>query len=469
MSNIILTEEQQEAYNAIGKYKTLFLEGAAGCGKTIVVAEKLKNDSSGKLLLCATTNQACRILSDKLATGLDIPTLQSVLGMKPRHDGTTKNEDELLEFIFSSHPRFNTYLQGVHLIVDESSMICRHVQQYILDLIKYNNLETVTFVGDRYQLPCVKKNAFDYDLVDKIITLKFVQRANGDLLNYYNQIREDIISGDEITTHTSQAKYFDRNQDFVDYMNSLDASKCIISWTNDAADSYTKLLDKDRLYEGQECTALGNCSYPHLYRDDYIGVVTNSNIKIVKIFNDHSAMCRESARDSYDYRLPKLPSIDIYAIAFVKAINEGGETIYMSVWKEPRKMKDDIYLNKMTREYRKFLDSIKHLIPFDIWNRFAKNDGYPRSLNQIKKFVNLDSKIIKQDAIYWNNYIAINEAVPTRSIFSTTAHRVQGTTVEYAGINWTNLSKSTDDRLKYVALTRASKELVFYIGGEDEV
>lgn len=468
MENIILTSEQQLAYDEIGITKKLFLEGAAGCGKSIVITEKMKHSENGTFLLCATTNQACRILGEKLNTGLEIPTLQATLGMKPVFDGSTKDESQIVDFKFTKLAKDFTALKGVNLIIDEASMICRHVQRYIEDLLEHDNVNSVTYVGDRNQLPCVKKDAFDYEQVDKIITLKLVQRAKGELLDYYNTIRNEVITDSEITIHTSKAKYFDSNEEFVEYMNSLSGSKIVISWTNEAADSYTKILDQGKLYEGQEATSLGYCSYKHLYKDDYIKVITNSNIIIEKLFSDYSAMKRDAIRSEYEYQLPSKTTINIDAIIYAKILNEDNQMMYLSIWNEPAKMKESLYLNKMTREYRKFLDSIKYMIPTNIWNKYSKEDGYPKSLKYIKAEFLLSNDVVKKDQLFWNDFMAINDAIPTRSKFSTTAHRVQGTTVEYAGINWENLSKSTDKRLQYVALTRASKELIFYTGAQNE-
>lgn len=134
-NEIKLTSEQLLAYNEIGKIKKLFLEGAAGCGKSIVITEKIKHSESGTFLLCATTNQACRILSEKLNTGHKIPTLQATLRMKPIFDGSTKDESQIVDFKFSILAKDFTALKGVNLIIDEASMLCRHVQRYIDDLL----------------------------------------------------------------------------------------------------------------------------------------------------------------------------------------------------------------------------------------------------------------------------------------------------------------------------------------------
>lgn len=476
LSPITLTAEQQAAYNTIGVAKTLFLSGAAGCGKSVIITERMKHDTTGKFILCATTNQACRILSEKLATGKQVPTLQSVLNMKPVYDGSTKDEDKLLDFYFPVPPENFTSLVGMHLIIDEASMICKNTQHYILKLIELQHLESVTFVGDKYQLPCVKKEPFEYHLIEQVIELQYVKRANGELLEYYNQIRKDVINDEELSMF-DKAKYFDTTEKFSAYIKQHNGSKCVISWTNQAADTFSKLIDASEIYEGQECTALAHCSFKRLLEDDYehnvkndsVSFSTNSNIKILKIFTDYDAMKRAACREEYEYMLPKKPvNIDLDKIVYMKVLTEDGYEVYVGIWDAPAKEKETLYLNNMTRKYRKFLDGIKHKVPITIWNRYAKEDGYPKSLYNISKHVKFPRNIIQEELVYWNDFYAIMEAVPVRSIYSTTAHRVQGTTVDVAGINWADISKGADKKLQYVALTRAAKELVFYTGDENE-
>ncbi len=463
-----LTPAQQEAYNAISKHKSLFISGAAGCGKSVVITERMKSDVSGNLLLCATTNQACRILSEKLNTGANVPTLQSVLDMKPVYDGSTKNPDNLMDFFFSTPASEFTSLKGIHLIVDEASMICKNTQLYLLELLKREYLSSVTFVGDIYQLPCVKKEAMDYDLIDQVIELTQVKRADGKLLEYYNQIRKDVIADDPITIPVD-VKHFDQLDEFASYMNNVNGSRCVISWTNAAADTFSKMMDSEELYEGQECTALAHCSYRHLEDDKEVSFTTNSNIIIEKLFTSYFTMKHDSIKTDYMYELPKKPvNLDLNAVRYAKVRNEDGETVYIAIWTTTNKEKETLYLNKMTRIYRKFLDSVRPRVPKYIWDKYSKDDGYPKSLRNIKKQVHLPREVIMEDTVFWNDFFAVNEAVPLRSIFSTTAHRVQGTTVDVAGVNWTNISKCRDKRLQYVSLTRAAKELVIYTGAENE-
>lgn len=463
MNNLILTSEQQLAYDSIGQDKSLFLSGSAGTGKSLIITEKIKNDIRGKIILCATTNQAAFLLTKKLDTGVRVPTLHSVLGMKPVNDGSTKENDKLVDFYFSTTSKNMVSLLGKSLIIDESSMISLEIEKYILDLLKFGNLNSVTFVGDKYQLATVKGEAFNYSLIEQVIELKQVLRAKGDLLDYYNSIRNNIIKNEPLELY-SKAKFFDNELDFVNYMKGK-TNKIIITYTNESASKYSSLIDSKELYVNQKCNALSSCSFNHHELSSKISIQNNSTITINKIFNSYRQMKRDAVYSDYDYNLPAEPiELELTNIIYVKAINDNKEIVYISVWTGSKNEKESLYLNKFTREYRKFQDNLKHSINTTIWRKYAKSDGYLKSLSVLKNYISLPKNILQYERVYWNNFHVINHSMILRSIYVTTAHRAQGATVETVGIDIDDLSKSEDSKLLYVALTRASKELVFYQG-----
>lgn len=465
MSSFNLNSEQQTAYNAIGKEKSLFISGGAGCGKSVVITEKVKSDETGKIVLCATTNQASRVLAEKLGTGSKVPTMHSVLKMKPIYDGSTKDANEIVDFQFTIKPVLFFDLLGKDLIIDEASIICQKVQNYILELLRYGHLNSVTFVGDKYQLSCISNEPFDYDKISNIVELTLVQRAeNKELLDYYNTIRDEVKSNQPLSKFAI-AKHFDDLQQFADYIKSVDGSKMIISYTNKAADACAEAIDSSTAYEGQICTTLASCSYKHVEQSEIFSVETNSKIVIQKIFRDHSHMKRDAIECDYEFALPKEPvNMDISSLSYVKIENSDGVFGYISVWDGSLEDKDNLYLNKMTREYRKLQDSMKLKVPQNIWNTYAKKDGYLKSLSKLNGKANISKSVLNQDRIYWHNFHVIKDALPIRSHLSTTAYRAQGITVDIAGVNLDDIQGFDNSNLEYVALTRAAKELVM-LGG----
>lgn len=464
-NQVILTDEQKVAYDAIGQSKSLFISGGAGCGKSVVITEKVKAMTADNIVLCATTNQAARVLAEKLGTGLKVPTLHSVLKMKPIYDGSTTESTEIVDFEFTIKSILFFDLKGQDLIIDEASILSKKIQDYILELLKYRHINSVTFVGDKYQLSSVNSEPFDYNKVENIIELTQVKRAeNKELLNYYNTIRNEVKSNEVLSAFTG-AKYFDDMMEFTDYMKIVDGSKIIISYTNKAADACAEAIDSATVYEGQICTSLASCYYKHLDLSETLAVETNSKITIKKIFRDYSHMCRDAVDNDYEFTLPKEPiNMIISNLLYVKIENNDGQIVYISIWSGSLADKDSLYLNNMTKGYRKLQDSIKHSIPQAIWNTYAKDDGYLKSLSKLKGKVNIAQYVLAQDRIYWHNFHVIKDALPIRSYLSTTAYRAQGITVDVAGVNLDDIQGFENLNLEYVALTRAAKELVI-LGG----
>ncbi len=193
-----------------------------------------------------------------------------------------------------------------------------------------------------------------------------------------------------------------------------------------------------------------------------MSVDSNSAIKILKVFLDYAQMKRDSFRNNYEYELPLEPiGITLNNIFYVKITNSQNIIGYISVWNGAPNTKQTIFLNHFTREYRKFQDGIKRTVNSSIWNRFAKADGYLKSLGQLRGYVKFPNYIWNQDRIFWNNFTCVADAVIIRSSLVSTAHRAQGMTVDNVGIVWDDLMRSKDSKLIYVALTRAAKQIIF--------
>lgn len=466
MNGLLLNDAQQQAFDAIGTCRDLFIDGPAGTGKSIVITEKVKADTSGKLILCALTNKAAKVLSDKLDTGFEVPTIHEVLSMIPEHDGSTRVSDEITDFFFAT-PAINfVSLIGKSLIIDEISMMNATMQNYIYELLEYGHLESVTFVGDEYQLPTVKGNPFDFDRVDTVIKLTEVLRSKGDLMDYYTQIR-NIVSTEDPFPLYKHAQRFHTKKDFIEYAKNYPGSKVVVTYTNDQSNQYSKLIDSDKPYVSQQCTALSQCSYQHKSLVEPRKVNTNSVITVTKLFRNYDQMHRTAINDDYEYWLPNRPT-DLTSdnISYVKIANDKDEEMYVSVWNGTEKERETLLLNFFTRTYRRIQDQAKRYIPEAEWRRFAKTNGYVKALRKLISFENLPKSIKQKDREYWQNFLAIKNALILRSVYVSTVHRAQGITVDLAAIDLDDLEKSNSNKLIYVAFTRAAKDLAFYYGGE---
>lgn len=181
MSDIILTQSQQRAYDKIKQFvehphsRVFILKGYAGTGKTTLmktVIEEL-NKANKPYKLLASTGRAAKILSNK--TGTQASTVHSEIyqfgDLNQDLDKLTKEReqsevDKTGQLLLNFNLSFAEQTDGTQCvyIVDESSMISdkedKNATQAIFgsgrllrDLLDYDNNGKFIFVGDYCQLP----------------------------------------------------------------------------------------------------------------------------------------------------------------------------------------------------------------------------------------------------------------------------------------------------------------------------
>lgn len=163
MSNITLTDKQQEVYddfidrvhNFPGRSECV-LVGYAGTGKTTLVAEIVESLYRGyNIAVTSPTHKANSVIRKMLtqnvglsAQDAQVSTIHSFLGLKLvyeknrqvlKHDPQSKNSTSMVDV----------------LIVDECSMISEELYQHIVDQM-YRVRRAILFVGDSCQLPPVE-------------------------------------------------------------------------------------------------------------------------------------------------------------------------------------------------------------------------------------------------------------------------------------------------------------------------
>ena len=125
----------------------IVLEGFAGTGKSTVVREILRNiRNRKKAVVSAPTHRAKEVIQN--FTKENAETIQSLLGLRPDTD---------LASFDPNKPQFNPIAEEKIsnykvLIIDEASMISKHLKQTIEEkAIEYK--VKVVYIGDVYQLP----------------------------------------------------------------------------------------------------------------------------------------------------------------------------------------------------------------------------------------------------------------------------------------------------------------------------
>lgn len=136
-----LNEQQEQAISAAIRLPFAIISGGAGTGKTTIIKEIVeKRAGSATCELCCPTGKAAARLRE--ASGLEARTIHSLLGYNGKYFRTKD-------------------LQGLHLIIDEASML----DSFIMAEIIKRKPKALTLVGDDAQLPPVGAGQPFHDLI----------------------------------------------------------------------------------------------------------------------------------------------------------------------------------------------------------------------------------------------------------------------------------------------------------------
>ena len=137
--------------------KYYLLEGAAGTGKTTLIAHILANSfAQKKIIFSAPTHKALSVLRSKLELNKTLKsqfmTVHKLLGLRRKIDdkGTIYFNDVDEDFI--NNEEFSNISKCNIIIIDEASMISSSIYQTIITKFANNRSVKIIFVGDRNQL-----------------------------------------------------------------------------------------------------------------------------------------------------------------------------------------------------------------------------------------------------------------------------------------------------------------------------
>ncbi len=140
--DIILSEEQKEAINAVNSNNVCIITGGPGTGKTTIIKSiiEIYEAKKKKVVLCAPTGRAAKRMQEQ--TGKEAATIHRLLEIK-------KLEEE--GFFNIDYPI--TPVDADVLIIDEMSMVDMFLMNHILKAIYLGT--KLVLVGDINQLPSV--------------------------------------------------------------------------------------------------------------------------------------------------------------------------------------------------------------------------------------------------------------------------------------------------------------------------
>jgi exodeoxyribonuclease-5 len=161
------------------------LKGYAGTGKTFTTRQFI-SQIKGRIVFCAPTNKATKVLREMLRTKEYIPecrTIYSLLGLKMEANGEVK---EL------SKPEDDIDLtQYVLVVVDEAGMLNSQVMTYIREASQTFKLKFL-FLGDAAQLPPVGERISPIWLEPVGAELTKVMRHDNQILTLATAIRDKV-------------------------------------------------------------------------------------------------------------------------------------------------------------------------------------------------------------------------------------------------------------------------------------
>lgn len=262
MSDLTLTEGQQDAYEAFVKFimselECVFvLEGYSGTGKTTLVqtvldrlpkilrTSKLIQPQTHKnwdIVLSATTNKACEAFS--LITGETVKTIHNILGLRVHKDYSTGKT--------SLVPRRGAEpLQDTLLVIDESSYIDRPLLELIFD--RTINCK-ILFIGDPAQLltvGCTKPPVFNAGFYTAKLSQVVRQAEGNPIIDLATAFRNTVNTGEffSFTPDNQHIKYLDRSDfedaiidEFDDMTWTHNRSK-VLAWTNKTVIRYNHAI-----------------------------------------------------------------------------------------------------------------------------------------------------------------------------------------------------------------------------------
>ena len=232
----VLTTDQAKIFKGIiGSYKQggrAFLQGGAGCGKSVLICA-IKKWCDSKGITCEVTAS-----TGKASSALGGVTIHSYLGLSMKQNDRAESVEDALTLGSNDKEVILPHI----LIIDEASMIGKK----LLDEIMKIGFNYILFVGDLNQLPPVKDKKvewkhivnFYYELTK---TLRTKDPALSRMFDDYKKQKEGIIEDLNIFDYVN-----DRNIIEVDY-SELDtlpknAESCFIGYRNKLVEQFADKL-----------------------------------------------------------------------------------------------------------------------------------------------------------------------------------------------------------------------------------
>jgi len=449
-----LTDRQQTIYDGVTtdieealvgdlfvEHTFLSISGPAGTGKTFLskaIVNNLINDSHLKVAVLAPTHKALKVIKNNIELdhiNLTYATVHSFLGLKPKID----NKTGIQTFVKDKSKDVNKMakLKVDVMIIDESSFISTSLFEHIKkELLVYNRVKVVLFLGDKLQLLPVEDsqrldevsvkaksaifNTSGEDIINHYELTDVIRNGNTEVLDFYTRVRNFVEMGaskqdlyhflrqEQDDPSHKKVVFFDNKQEFVKQYIAKDRTKdesdVIVTFTNENVISYNKSI-----------------------RNYYL-------------------------RKHLD-NIPELSLEDLFVVQSASEEFVNSETIELKSF-------IDSDINYMGKVFKGYVCTTTDGRRFNYIKEESKDD-YERAKELLK--VNAIKK--KEGAAWKLYYELVGLFLEVKYVYSCTCHKSQGSSYENVYVDMSKLNYVDDDtllRLFYVAITR-SKDSVYIL------
>ncbi len=489
MSNIEFTSSQKAAIYSFrsflnGSDQVFILKGAAGTGKTTLLAEfiRILNPEKRLIKLMAPTGRAAHIIGQK--TGVSALTIhKSIYSLSALNSIAKKGDPEEDDNIHAKFGlRKNDDPQSTVYIVDESSLISDIFSEHeafsfgsgklLSDLFKYIGNRKIIFVGDYAQLPPIGMNfspALDKSYLEEFFNCtvsefflrEVVRQAHGSvLLDNVTKIRDNIesksfaefklLNDDDFLTEKENLliPYF-RQSNTRPHVRSI-----IITYSNKQAMEYNQAIRTH--YYGEDV--------PRLVKGDLLIIARNNYAYDRELFNGNIVQVESCTLDSeIESRHVRISlgkgKIETVELRFRKAV------IRFLSGNKPVSVKVTILDNFLDDEAGSIGGLLARGLIVDFNNRLPKE--IKNRLPEIKRLMRSETLTIQEQQLcatynrllqkdpYYNSLIC-------KYGYALTCHKAQGGEWENVFVDMGRYGGCANEeyfRWAYTALTRASKKI----------
>lgn len=345
--DVVLSEKQKEAVEAINKNNVVVITGGPGTGKTTIIKTiiEIYKKQGKKPVLCAPTGRAAKRMTE--LTGEEAKTLHRLLELSGIMEDMDLNEEIEISPI-----------DGDIIIVDEASMIDMFLMNYLMKAL-YKGTKLV-LVGDINQLPSVGPGSVLKDIINsnKIMTITltqiFRQAAKSRIIVNAHRVNEGkyFITGKEIEEKEKIEKeklledFF-----FINEQNQINELNTLISLCNGRLKNYGDydFFDNIQVITPTKKGNLGTKELNKIMQEKlnshtenkrerkYGDVIYREQDRVMQIKNNYNIMWEREADNSFgkelgngifNGELGRIKQIDEESKSIMIKYDDGKEAIY---------------------------------------------------------------------------------------------------------------------------------------------